>query len=275
MSSHQLAAALAYASRGWHVLPLREHGKEPATERGIYDATIDPVTIERWFRRRNFNIGIRTGRASRLFVVDIDPGGDLMGLTPTVETGRGWQVYFETDLGLPSTAGRLGPHVDTRGEGGYVVAPPSVHPNGKAYRWVHQGEGGDADPPILTNPVPDWLIERLRKSTISEQAIAAAKSPPRNFRPNGYGYGEAALAGELQTLVRAPKGRRNTILNLVGFKLFRLVGGGELAESTVKAALIDACQRNGLIQDDGIGSVVRTIKSAMAGLQHPRGRAAR
>jgi hypothetical protein len=260
--------------RGWHVFPLLVGSKKPASARGFYDATLDLATIRTWWRWTPHNIGIATGPVSRLFVVDLDPGSDPQGLTPTVETGRGLQVWFETDLDLPSTAGRLEPHIDTRGTGGYVVAPPSIHPNGRAYRFCHQGEWPDGDPPILTNP-PDWLIERLRKPRNSERAIQAAGVTLPQTGVRGVGYGQAALAYEVDALAAAPKGQRNDALNRAAFCLFQLVAGGEIAESEVVPALIGACERNGLMADDGWPAVHRTILSgATAGMQHPRGRAA-
>jgi hypothetical protein len=278
MSLHErlLAAASAYAKRGWYVLPLRVRGKEPATEHGIYDATNDLTVIANWWRTRPFNIGIRTGRINKLFVVDFDPGSELMGLSPTVETGRGWQVWFESDLDLPCTAGRLGLYIDTRGTGGYVVAPPSIHPSGKQYRFCHQGEWAGGDLAILTS-VPDWRIERIRRKTHSERAIEAAglcrqPAPPL---PQPFGYGRAALASEFKALAATPKGQRNHALNRAAFCLGQLVAGGELTETEVVSALISACESNRLIADDGWPSVHRTILSGLtAGMKHPRGRAA-
>jgi putative DNA primase/helicase len=270
------AAALAYAKRGWHVFPLLVGSKEPATARGFYDATLDLATIGTWWRWTPHNIGIATGPISRLFVVDFDPGSDQEGLTPTVETGRGFQRYFEADLDLPSTAGRLGPHIDTRGTGGYVVAPLSIHPNGKEYRFCHQGDWSPDGLPILTSP-PDWLIERVRRKPHSERAIEAAGlcRQPRPRLPHPFGYGQAAMAGELKILAATPKGRRNDALNRGAFCLGQLVAGGELTESEVVSALIRACEHNGLMADDGWPSVHRTILSGLtAGMKLPRGRAA-
>jgi hypothetical protein len=262
-----LDAALAYASRGWCVFPCKVGGKEPATARGFHDATLNPAKIRRWWSAQPFNIGIRTGAISGLWVVDEDEGGELPGglpPVPTVETGRGRHLYFATSTDLPTTAGRIGLHIDTRGGGGYVLAPPSLHPTGRRYRWA---VGGDLVPP------PAWLVDMARKRTNSEHALAARGAPPPPIRGNG--YGAAALRGEIDALARCPKGARNDALNRSAFRLGRLVAGGEIAEADVIRGLRGACVTNGLLEDDGPHIVDRTIASGLAaGKQHPRGRAA-
>jgi hypothetical protein len=266
-----LEAALAYASRGWLVFPCVPHGKPPAVRGGFYAATTNPAAIRRLWGARDYNIGIRCGAGSGLLVLD-DDGGEIDGLppTPTVETSRGVQYYFQHVPGIRCSAGKLGPHLDIRSDGGYVIAPPSVHPSGKVYRWLVTGD------PIAA---PDWLIERLRaaaRPSNSERAIAAAGLPPSGGRPGGgSGYGRKALASEAEALGKAGKGGRNAALNRAAFCLFQLVAGGELAEGEVVAALVAACERNGLVAEDGLRQVHRTIRSgATAGLQHPRRRAA-
>lgn len=68
-----LSAVLDYAARRWQVFPCKPGSKEPATKRGFYDATTNPATLRRWFGRGfRHNIGIRTGAASGVFILDID-----------------------------------------------------------------------------------------------------------------------------------------------------------------------------------------------------------
>jgi len=184
-------AALAYAKRGWPVFPCRVGGKAPAFNRSFHSATINPAVIERWWGAKPYNIGIATGAISGLWVVDIDPGGVLDGLPLTLEatTGRGRHLYFAypQHADLRCTTSEIGPGIDTRGNGGYVIAPPSVHPSGAIYRWT-----------VTVEPIepPGWLIELARKkATNSQRAIAAAHSTPR---AGGRGYGQAALACELR-----------------------------------------------------------------------------
>ena len=165
-----LAAALQYAARGWHVLPLRPAGKQPLTRHGCQEATADAAAIVAWWRRwPQANVGIACG-PSGLVVIDLDrdKGGleawadlrrryafddaTVMALTG----GGGMHLYYRAPADLPigNSAGRLGPGIDVRGSGGYVVAPPSRHPSGRPYTWdvgFHPDETAIAPlPPPLT-----------------------------------------------------------------------------------------------------------------------------
>jgi hypothetical protein len=156
-------AAILYAKRGWPVFPL--NGKQPfAGSRGFKDASTRWELIPKW--PEGCNIGIATG--SGLVVLDVDPehGGEdtLRELqqkhgvvrTAAVETGSGGShLYFTARGKVPCSAGRLGPGLDVRGDGGYVVAPPSVHPNGKRYEWYLP----PSEVPI--SPMPSWLTEQV------------------------------------------------------------------------------------------------------------------
>jgi KaiC/GvpD/RAD55 family RecA-like ATPase len=142
-------AALYYAGMGWPVFPLVPGEKLPLLSKkrggnGVLDATTDTETVTAWWTANpDANIGLATGRDADLYVVDIDDalGEDALlrygALPPTPEshTGKGRHLLFAYKGGR-NTAGRLGPKIDTRGEGGYIVAPPSLHPNGGRYRWV-------------------------------------------------------------------------------------------------------------------------------------------
>jgi hypothetical protein len=135
-----LGAALFYASRGWAIFPLRARAKEPdgrLAPHGLRDATCDPSRIRAWWSASpRANIGLRTGDA--LDVIDLDTARSVLeqGHSPLVPgalvaTGRGWHLYFAAS-GLPTRAG-VRPGIDLRGVGGYVVAPPSLHPSGHRY----------------------------------------------------------------------------------------------------------------------------------------------
>jgi Bifunctional DNA primase/polymerase, N-terminal len=274
------ATALQYALKGWHVFPLRPKLKEPATRRGFYDATTNPATIRRWFDNgHQHNIGIRTGTISGIAVLDSD--GDVGGsslrdlefehgglpATLTSITGKGLHRWFSLCEPLPSSIGRIGDHIDLRADGGYVVAPGSVHPNGKIYAWI--------DDTIPLAPIPEWLSVLARKpkpASVSERALSLIKNPNNSGAYDG-AYGRVALDREISDLAAAPAGTRNSALNRTAFKLFQLVAGGELARDLVIERLIDACHANRLIEDDGWPSVMKTIHSGQrAGLQHPRAR---
>ena len=159
-------AAIALAAKGMRVFPCIERSKEPAVSGGFKRATTDQNIVAGWWRTREFNIGIATGAGSGLWVVDIDgdDGEQTMRklesaygtLPPTIEaiTGRGRHLYFRWSTGdeVRNTQDNpVMPGIDVRGEGGYVLAPPSIHPSGCAYAWSVDSADGFAD-------APDWLI---------------------------------------------------------------------------------------------------------------------
>jgi KaiC/GvpD/RAD55 family RecA-like ATPase len=147
-------AALEYAHRGWPVFPVK--GKIPRTEHGFKDATTNEPQIREWWESwPACGVGIATGAVSGLVVLDVDPrnGGDVtlegleekLGPIPrTVQAltgGDGLHFYFRHP-GRAVSCGSLGPGIDLKGDGGYVVAPPSPHPTGHAYWWEGSSEPG-------------------------------------------------------------------------------------------------------------------------------------
>ena len=147
-----LEAALAYARAGYPVFPCREDRKEPATAHGVNAATTDLEQIERWWDENpNYNIGYHPGGADQM-VVDYDVGSDqeyipvdgmtetlLVALTPS----GGSHAYYALAEGekAANSASKLGPKVDVRGYGGYVLVPPS-QVNGKPYTWECKTKDG-------------------------------------------------------------------------------------------------------------------------------------
>jgi DNA-binding transcriptional ArsR family regulator len=168
-----LAAALAYAEAGLPVFPLKPGTKAPATGDGLKSATCNPATVRAWWERwPNANVAIRTGEPAGLVVLDVDTqhGGagtlgklerehGLLPVTAKTLTGGGGSHYLFRHPGeeLRNSAGKLGPGLDVRGDGGYIVAPPSVHENGRVYKWLRALERGIADPPT-------WLLEDPRQN---------------------------------------------------------------------------------------------------------------
>lgn len=144
--SDLLEYALQYAGRGWHVFPCKPRDKTPLTRTGFKSATTDPKQIHRWWSKwPDANIGIATGEKSGLLVVDIDSAqgigalreivGCALASTPVVETGRGWHLYFAMPAERLRCSSDKARGLDIRANGGYVLAPPSVHPTGAVYRW--------------------------------------------------------------------------------------------------------------------------------------------
>ena len=166
------AAALAYLARGWSVIPVEPRGKRPLvpwTEYQLRPATVEE--LEAWFKRwPKANIGIVTGAVSGVVVLDVDErhGGTVslsqlnteFGPGPmTVEAatgGGGRHAYFGHPGGRVGNRVGLRPGIDLRGDGGCVVAPPSVHPSGRPYAWLP----GRSPNEIEIAPLPSWLLPR-------------------------------------------------------------------------------------------------------------------
>jgi len=152
-------AAVEYIKMGLAVFPLEERGKKPITKNGCKDATTDAAKVKAWWQDHpNANIGIATGKKSGgIFVIDLDIDEDKgtdgyhtledwkrdHGEFPETwisMTGRGgYHLYFKSDKEIRNRAGIID-GVDIRGDGGYVVAPPSIHSNGRPYEWEYAPE---------------------------------------------------------------------------------------------------------------------------------------
>ena len=178
-----LDAALAYAARGFRVFPLLPNSKLPATPHGCKDATTDLETVRRLFTGNPGNIGIATGQG--LVVVDLDVKPDRDGLEAwrdlcasheTIDTvecltpSGGRHLYFRCHEKIANSASKLGPGIDVRGEGGYVVAPPSVI-DGKAYAWEL------SNPPTPVD-APAWLVALLTEKPKKVTKIKEGVIPP-------------------------------------------------------------------------------------------------
>lgn len=166
----RLETAQGYADRGWCVLPLRPRDKRPLVAwESLQRARPSGQQLADWFGRwPDANIGIVTGAISGLVVLDIDPahGGEsslerlerrLGALPETVEAatgGGGRHFYFAHPGGLVRNRAGLAQGIDLRADGGYVVAPPSLHPSGRPYRWAP----GRAPGEVALAALPGWIL---------------------------------------------------------------------------------------------------------------------
>jgi Bifunctional DNA primase/polymerase, N-terminal/Primase C terminal 1 (PriCT-1) len=177
-------AALTYAKQGIPVFPLV--GKKPLTEHGFKDATVDPASIlQRWALYPDANIGTPTGihidavtgkpNANPFDVLDSDvrhrgpktlsrliaEHGELPS-TPTQTTGTdGTHYCFWSNGTLRNSDGDIGPGLDIRGTGGYIVLAPSIHPDtGRPYRW----NDGHTLQDLTLAVMPTWITQRLRQA---------------------------------------------------------------------------------------------------------------
>lgn len=180
MGYHALAIVTQF---GWPVLRLRPAGKLPSTAHGLLDATSSPERVcELWDEMPDANIGIATGAASGVIVVDVDglPGEAVLArmgeipVTPTSITAKGRHLLFRRDdLAIRNSARKLGPDLDVRGDGGYIVAPPSRHESGHTYQWAPGRSPWEVEPA----PLPAALRQRLE--ALSRPPVpAAVRRPP-------------------------------------------------------------------------------------------------
>jgi hypothetical protein len=287
-----LHAVLAYAARGFRVLPLHHPvqmpsrwqpekvgcscgdsscgpvGKHPRTPHGLHDAATDPAQLARWWQRwPHANIGLVTGELAD--VLDIDgPTGQaalrrwathhqLRLAGPLVRTGSGLHYYFAA-TGAGNRTGLL-EGVDWRGRGGYVVAPPSQHATGARYRWLRP----------LTSDLPDTPGPLRRLLDPVRQRPAAM--PQFRKEQAGHPYGRTALQQELAAVAQAPRGRRNYTLYQAAIRLFSLAAGGVLDRDEVQDGLLAAAEASRLLTEEPT-QTRRTLASAeRTGLAHPRG----
>ena len=217
-----LDAARRYARLGWSVIPIQPRGKRPLVPWVEFQQRIAPVEqIDAWYRRwPDANVGIVTGRISGLVVVDIDPahgGNDSLeaiarehgplreGLEAA--TGGGGRHFYFSHPGVP-VPNRVGlyPGIDVRGDGGCVVAPPSVHPSGGRYRWVSPRGPGEEGLPDL----PAWAARMLT----AEQRRGRPLQQWRSLVREGVEEG----------------GRNSTIASLAGHLLWHGVDAGVVLE---------------------------------------------
>jgi hypothetical protein len=201
-----------YMIRGWSIIPIRTGDKRPLVRWEEFQHRHPSEAEARgWLRQwPEAGIGVVTGPISGLVVVDVDPGhgGDESleklerehgALPMTVECrtgGGGRHLYYAHPGGLIRNKVGLAPGIDIRADGGYVVAPPSLHASGSRYVWV---EGRTPESAGIA-PLPDWVLRE------------AVEEPTRRGHPIAYWRRlvcEGVPAGE----------RNNTIASLAGHLL--------------------------------------------------------
>lgn len=284
-----LVAARDYATRGWQVFPLHAPapgggcsceqectniGKHPRTKNGFKDASAREETITGWWKRwPSANVGIATGACSGLLVLDIDTpkGGDdslarllddqdaTLPATLTALTGGGGQhrlfahpsaIYLGNENG---GRGRFAayPGLDVRGDGGYIVAAPSMHASGARYEWQ------DAEAPVA--PLPPWLITMLTQPRGDDGLSATARE--RDFSDTS-----AREAGEYwlsKALASASEGNRNQ----TGFDLACQLRDAGLSEDAATDFIVTYAER---VPGTGYG-----VREALASLRQAYARTAR
>lgn len=253
------AAAPGYMHQGWPVFVLGRSkrpvancracktagpGHDPAactclTCHGFYAATTDPGRLAAMLAKVPGGLlAIRTGTVAGLLVVDIDPrnGGRidraLMTPTATVATGGGgWHLYYRHPGGpaLPRLPGH--PGVDIKGDGGYVAAPPSVHPGtGHPYLWAGRRAVSEMAPALRAalTPPPQPAAPTPLSRPVTTRRAGAISSPG------------ALLAAHLRAVQNAPEGRRRVTLYGAARGVWRMIAAGAITEDDARAALTAA-----------------------------------
>lgn len=208
-SGETARAACEYLARGWSVLPLRPRDKRPLMPwESLQNARPSEADVAHWFQRwPDANVGIITGEISNLVVLDIDPqhGGGFslerlerqFGSAPaTVEAatgGGGRHLYFAHPGTLARNRAGIAQGIDLRGDGGYIVAPPSIHPSGGRYVW----RPGRSPAEIALAAPPRWLLQATgalrRGRTLADWRRLVHEGVPQGRRNSSM----ASLAGHL------------------------------------------------------------------------------
>jgi hypothetical protein len=279
-----LRSALSLARRGWHVFPCVPGAKRPALRGSWQDhATTEPARIHAWWSQTAYNIGIACG-PSGLAVIDLDVPHDIRELSsaegrstvsgtdmladlcgqhgqpyplPTyaVDTpSGGCHLYYAApSSAVRNSAGRLGPHIDVRADGGYVIGDGS-----RIGECAYTAR--DERTPVS---LPAWIAGLLK-----DKPPAAAGLPVPRGGGHGTAYAMAALRDETRMVAAARPGTRNDTLNRAAFSLGQLVAAGLLPPLAVVSTLASAAERAGLPADEAR----RTIRSGLAaGARCPRG----
>lgn len=264
MSSSQLSlheSARFYAEHFGAVHPLMCRDKEPTIPDWGNHASRDIATIDGWWKSRpQSNIGFLT-KDFWVFDVDKEDGrksfaalvaehGELPHTLCAI-TGEGKHYYFRQppDFTVRNTKGKIAPSIDTRGDGGYVLVPPSVHPTGAIYRWA-DGCSPAEFPPDRIPQAPAWLLDKLRPAPQAprvqmtpEQVEAAWSATQKRLNhqgmngASGTNYGLAALDKECHAIISAMDGYQEKTLNDAALKIGGLIPVGHLQEAYARSRL--------------------------------------
>lgn len=273
MTTPCLDAALRYATRGWRVIPVA-HDKTPLTKNGSKDASCEEEVIRAWWDKfPSAGVAIATGQASGLWVFDVDPknGGEAslsslvathgpIGVGPTVLTGGGGQhFYFAHDPRVRQSS--IADGLDVRSEGGYVVAPPTLHDSGRQYAFY---EYFDPDEDLPAGP--EWLLGLVQTRAVPVTSRVAGSVATPSSATNA--YGRKALSALFEELRGVPPGARDIKRNAIAYRVGRLVAGGSVAHHDAISMLMTACAENGLVEDLGTEEVcLRITRAVEAGIQ--------
>jgi putative DNA primase/helicase len=247
---------------GFSVFPVKAMSKEPLVPwKGYQTSKASPETIQAWASCMH-NVGIATGAISGLVVLDLDgkeavKDAEKFGLPQTITalTPNGLHLYFRHPGFKVGNRAGLRPGWDIRGDGGYIVAPGSIHPSGTEYRWENSPESFELA------EIPDWLLELITKPQTN---IADNVTP---FPVSGKANAMTALKKELKALHGALEGCRNDQLNKSAYALAQFVAADLLPYESTRELLRETALSIGLSASE----VEATLESGWtAGLAKPK-----
>lgn len=280
--------ALEYSARhGWSVFPTVDNKKPIFKWKPLQTRHATSDEINKWWDAQpDASIAVITGAISNIIVLDVDgePGeeeaanrGGELPHTVCSESRPHHRLYYFQHPGYPCgnfakkipSIGEVLPGLDLRGDGGFVVAPPSAHHSGTNYYWINAPE----TTPIAT--APDWLLDILQR----RHEAATAHETPTAQPSAGYDVGahlngnaayvKAAIDSELKVLAGAAKGERNEQLNKSSFAVGQFVGAGAIDRATAESELARVATSIGM--KDSEDGVLPTIRSGLdSGAKKPR-----
>lgn len=238
--------AMFYAQNNIKTFPVKKQGKSPLCPNGFKSATMDKVVLQEWNRKfPDCNIGIPTGLVNNIFIVDVDGAQGLKSLNrleliygkldaPTVKTGKGKHLYFQMpeNIEIKCSTSKIADHIDIRANGGYVVAPPSIHETGHQYTWENFTFNQDFP------QAPSWLISLITNA--EKQTLP--------------------VSGLLEEISSAPQGQRNDTLYKRSISLINRSRKEFLDMNEVKENIINAGMQSGLSREEASKTFDNALK---------------
>ncbi len=176
MENEILIAALEYCKKGFSVIPLGVN-KKPLLEswKEFQNRRATEEEVRSWFKTwPNANVGIVTGQISGFVAVDVEKEGSTEGLIATVisETGGGGfhYLYLRPKNGIKNSTKKIRPYTDIRGDGGYIMAPPSIHPSGNRYKWKVSFDMAEMV------ELPEWVLKAASKTKVNWKETLEGKT---------------------------------------------------------------------------------------------------
>lgn len=237
-----------YTERNIKVFPVKRQDKKPLCANGFKSATTNKVVLQEWNKKfPDCNIGIPTGLINNIFVVDVDGKQGFESLNrlelvygkldaPTVTTGKGMHLYFKIpeNIELKCSTSKIADHIDIRANGGYVVAPPSIHENGHKYIWENFALNQDFP------EAPSWLISLITNTKKEHSPVS----------------------GVLEEIASAPEGERNDTLYKRSISLIARAMRENLNIADIKENIINAAMQSGLSTEEALKTFDNALKFA-------------